>query len=136
MYLSMAKKIVKDILIKNANDLLTPHDKTRAGFIALALEKNYLAIPYVEEAKALKSLASRVKSPRELLEINDLKVGLLTASGLSEKSLSHLTEKDKIIAIKGLIKEFLEPAGLKFVDELVYRYLLIKGDSLGGKQEI
>ena len=129
----MAKKIIKDILIKNANDLLTPHDKTRAGFIALALEKNYLAIPYVEEAKTLKSLASRVKRPEELLEINDLKVGLLTASGLSEKSLNHLTEKDKIISIKGLIKEFLEPAGPRFVDELVYRYLLTKGDSLGGK---
>ncbi|MDI6766952.1 MAG: AvaI/BsoBI family type II restriction endonuclease, partial [Bacteroidota bacterium] len=67
------------------------------------------------------------------LEFNDLRVGLLTASGLSEKSLNYLTEDDKTLAIKGLIEKFLEPAGVDFIDELVYRYLLIKGDALGGK---
>ncbi|OGU78167.1 MAG: restriction endonuclease, partial [Ignavibacteria bacterium RIFOXYA2_FULL_35_9] len=99
----------------------------------LALEKNYLAVPYIEEAKALKSLSSRVKKPKELLDIKDLRVGLLTASGLSEKSLNYLNEDDRTLAIKGLIEKFLEPAGENFVDELVYRYLLTKGDALGGK---
>ena len=65
--------------------------------------------------------------------MNDLRVGLLTASGLSEKSLNYLTEDDKTLAIKGLIEKFLEPAGDNFIDELVYRYLLTKGDALGGK---
>lgn len=129
----MAKKIKNKMLIKSANDLVTSKEKTRAGFISLALEKNYLAVPYIEEAKALKSLASRVTKPKELLEFNDLRVGLLTASGLSEKSLNHLTEDDKTLAIKGLIEKFLEPAGDDFIDELVYRYLLTKGDALGGK---
>ena len=101
--------------------------------ITLALEKNYLAVPYIEEAKALKSLSSRVKKPKELLDIKDLRVGLLTASGLSEKSLNYLNEDDRTLAIKGLIEKFLEPAGENFVDELVYRYLLTKGDALGGK---
>ncbi len=119
--------------ITKAEDLVTSREETRAGFIAMALEKNYIAVPYVEEAKALKSLATRVKKPMELLEIEDLKVGLLTASGLSDKALNYLTQNDKIIAIKGLIEEFLEPAGKSFIDELVYRYLLIKGDALGGK---
>ncbi|GIK56099.1 MAG: hypothetical protein BroJett015_17620 [Chloroflexota bacterium] len=36
------------------------------------------------------------------------------------------------LAIRGLIDNFLEPAGLDFVDELVYRFLLTRGDSLGG----
>ena len=40
--------------------------------------------------------------------------------------------KDKEDAIKGLIDNFLEPAGKKFVEELVFRFLLIRGDSLGG----
>lgn len=120
-------------LITKAEDLVTSREETRAGFIAMALEKNYIAVPYVEEAKALKSLATRVKKPMELLEIEDLRVGLLTASGLSDKALNYLTEDDKIIAIKGLIEEFLEPAGKSFIDELVYRYLLIKGDALGGR---
>jgi len=129
----MAKKIKFSVAIQSAEDLVTSREKTRAGFIALALEKNYLAVPYVEEAKALKSLAKNVKSPEDLLYIQDLRVGLLTAAGLSEKSLNHLTDDDKTLAIKGLIKEFLEPAGENFIDELVYRYLLTKGDALGGK---
>ena len=99
----------------------------------MALEKNYLAVPYIEEAKALKALAGKVKKPKELLEVKDLRVGLLTASGLSDKSLNYLTEDDKTLAIKGLIEEFLEPAGENFIDELIYRYLLTKGDALGGK---
>ena len=119
--------------IFSPDDLVTSKEKTRAGFIALALEKNYLAVPYIEEAKALKALANRVSTPNDLLQVTDLKVGLLTASGLSEKSLNYLTEDDKILAIKGLIEKFLKPAGNNFVDELVYRYLLTKGDALGGK---
>ena len=129
----MAKKIIANILIKTADDLVTSREKTRAGFIAMALEKNYIAVPYIEEAKALKSLANQVKKPKDLLKVTDLGVGLLTASGLSDKSLNYLTEDDKTLAIKGLIEEFLEPAGENFIDELVYRYLLTKGDALGGK---
>ena len=129
----MAEKITNKALIKRASDLVTSREQTRAGFISMALEKNYLAVPYIEEAKALKALSSNIKKPEDLLKVKDLRVGLLTASGLSDKSLNHLTEDDKIIAIKGLIKEFLEPAGENFIDELVYRYLLTKGDALGGK---
>jgi type II restriction enzyme len=129
----MAKTIKGKSLIKKADDLVTSRQETRAGFIAMALEKNYMAVPYIEEAKALKILASQVKKPKDLLTVQDLRVGLLTASGLSDKSLNHLTEDDKTLAIKGLIEKFLEPAGESFIDELVYRYLLTKGDALGGK---
>ncbi len=129
----MAKAIKNITRIKSADDLVTSREKTRAGFISLALEKNYLAIPYVEEAKALKALASRVSKPKDLLQVQNLRVGLLTASGLSEKSLNYLTEEDKTHAIKEMIEKFLEPAGKDFVDELIYRYLLTKGDALGGK---
>lgn len=120
-------------LIKSSDDLVTSREKTRAGFISLALEKNYLAVPYIEEAKALKALASQVKKPKELLKIQNFRVGLLTASGLSDKSLNHLTEADKTLAIEELIEKFLEPAGDNFIDELIYRYLLTRGDALGGK---
>ncbi|MGH2613457.1 MAG: AvaI/BsoBI family type II restriction endonuclease, partial [Rhabdochlamydiaceae bacterium] len=129
----MAKKITANSFIKSANDLVTSREETRAGFIAMALEKNYIAVPYIEEAKALKALALQVKKPKDLLQVKDLRIGLLTASGLSDKSLNYLTEDDRTLAIKGLIEKFLEPAGENFIDELVYRYLLTKGDALGGK---
>lgn len=124
---------MKNTPIASPDDLVTSREKTRAGFISLALEKNYLAFPYIEEAKTLKSLAGTVTQAKDLLKIEDLAVGLLTASGLSEKSLNYLTDEDKTQAIREMIEKFLEPAGDGFVDELVYRYLLTKGDALGGK---
>ena len=123
----------KNRWIHSASDLITPHDKTRAGFVAMALEKNNMATPYVEEARALKNLASRVKNPRALLEFEDIRSGLLAASGLSEKAQNHLTEEDKTRAVMEFVEKFLLPADHDFADELVYRYLLTKGDALGGK---
>lgn len=57
---------------------------------------------------------------------------MLTASGLSDKSLNYFDETDKINAIRKMIEEFLIPGGDCFINELVYRYLLIRGDTLGG----
>jgi hypothetical protein len=113
--------------------LVTTYAETRAGFVQMALEKNRRAVPYIEEARALKADALTAKKPMDLLNIDQISPALLSASGLSDKALNHLQKEDKDNAIKGLIEEFLEPAGDNFVDELVYRFLLIKGDSLGGK---
>ena len=119
--------------LRSYEDLITPYEETRAGFIALALEKNRTATPFVEQAKALKVFASRAETPKELLEINEIQDSLLTAAGISDKAKTHLQEEDKQEAIKGLIENFLEPSGQSFVDELVYRFLLTRGDSLGGR---
>lgn len=123
--------MVKSI-IKQSSDLITTLEQTRAGFINFALEKNKRSTPIVESAKSLKVLASKATTPKALLKITDIRPALLTAAGLSDKAISYFTEKDKDIAINELIRNFLEPEGKYFIDELVYRYLLIKGDSLGG----
>lgn len=118
--------------VRSFSDLITPHEETRAGFISLALEKNRFATPYVQKAKALQVFASRVETPRQLLQMSEIQDSLLTAAGLSDKAKNHLQETDKQEAINGLIENFLEPSGKSFVDELVYRFLLTRGDSLGG----
>lgn len=112
--------------------LITPYEETRAGFISLALEKNRKATPFVEEAKALKAFAIKAKTPKDLLNISKIQSSLLTAAGISDKAKNHLHDKDNREAIVGLIENFLEPSGKSFVDELVYRFLLTRGDSLGG----
>jgi type II restriction enzyme len=118
--------------LKSYESLITPYEETRAGFIYLALEKNREATPFVEEAKALKVFALKAKSPKKLLLISEIQNSLLTAAGISDKAKNHLKNEDKKEAIKGLIENFLEPSGKAFVDELVYRFLLTRGDSLGG----
>lgn len=115
------------------SELITRREETRAGFVAMALEKNALAVPYVDEAKALYNLASKVSSARDLVGLPEINAALLAASGLSNKSLVYLAQEDKEAAILGLVEKFLEPAGDGFAEELVYRYLLTKGDALGGQ---
>lgn len=118
--------------IRSAKDLITSHEQTRAGFIEAAMAKNIKARPYIEQAKTLKSIATTVKTPAKLIEKTEIYAALLTAAGLSDKACNYFTDEDKKVAIQELIDKFLTPAGDGFVDELVYRFLLIKGDSLGG----
>lgn len=118
--------------LRSGDSLITNYEATRAGFVALALEKNRKATPYVSEARSLQVIASKAKSPAELFKITGIENGLLTAAGLSDKALSHLLPQNKEEAIQGLINNFLEPAGEKFVEELVFRFLLTRGDALGG----
>ncbi|MBI3598119.1 MAG: restriction endonuclease [Nitrospirae bacterium] len=127
-------QIVKPHLqhLKSGKRLETPYEAIRAGFVALALEKNRRATPFVAEARALKTLASKARSPRNLLNIPDIQLALLTAAGVSDKAANHLQDSDKHEAIDGLIKNFLEPAGINFIEELVFRFLLTRGDTLGG----
>lgn len=118
--------------LQSSDDLITTYEATRAGFVTLALEKNRRATPYVAEARALQEAALQARTPAELLTIQGIEIGLLTAAGLSDKSLVHLQPQDKIEAVKELIKNYLEPAGEHFVEELVFRFLLTRGDTLGG----
>lgn len=118
--------------LRSSKDLRTTYEATRAGFVALALEKNRRATPHVAEARALQEAASQASSPKDLLKIKGIEAGLLTAAGISDKALVHLLAKDKKEAIKKLIDNFLVPAGARFVEELVFRFLLTRGDTRGG----
>jgi hypothetical protein len=118
--------------LKSSHELVTPYEATRAGFVALALEKNRRATPFVAQARALKTAASGIKSPSGLTKAMEIRPALLTAAGLSDKSLSHLQDEDKNLAINELIQNFLLPAGKEWIEELVFRFLLTRGDSLGG----
>ncbi len=112
--------------------LVTTYTETRAGFVDLALEKNRIATPFVEQARSLKLDASKAKSPDDLLRMPKIRSAMLKAAGLSDKAETHLEESDKELAIQNLVDKFLKPAGTGFVEELVYRFLLTKGDTLGG----
>lgn len=118
--------------LRSSDELVTTYEATRAGFVALALERNRRATPYVAEARALQQAASQAKTPTDLLNIKGIEAGLWAAAGLSDKALTHLLPEDKTEAVQGLIKNFLEPAGTRFVEELVFRFLLTRGDTLGG----
>ncbi len=115
-----------------AEDLVTTHEATRAGFLGIALEKNRVSDPFVKTARAFKTMVSGLEKPEDLLTVERIRPFLIAASGLSDKSLKYLDEDDRTAAIQELIDKFLKPSEGNFIDEVIYRYLLIKGDSVGG----
>ena len=117
--------------IRSPDSLITSPEKTRAGFISIALEKNRKAKPFVKEARDLKVIASKARSPKDLLNISKIRDSLITAAGISDKAKSYFSEEDKKEAIAAFIELVLEPSE-SFIDELIYRFLLIRGDALGG----
>lgn len=118
--------------ITSASSLVTTHEQTRAGFLAIALEKNRIGDPYIKQALAFKAMTAHTTGPDDFLNIPQIRPFMLTATGLSEKSLQHLNEEDYTVVIKELIDKFLKPAGSTYIDETIYRYLLTKGDAVGG----
>ena len=81
--------------LRSSKSLETTYEAVRAGFVALALEKNRRATPFVAQARALKTAASRAMSSKDLLNIQDIQPALLTAAGVSDKATNHFQESDK-----------------------------------------
>lgn len=59
-------------LIKKAEDLQTSYEEYRAGFLNQALEKNRRSEPFIQEAYALKLIASNLEKAEDLLENSDI----------------------------------------------------------------
>jgi type II restriction enzyme len=118
--------------MKSSDDLVTTYEAVRAGFVALTLERNRRATPFVEQARALQAAAAKAAIPDDLFRIEGIQPALLTAAGVSDKAAGYLQPHNKREAIQGLLRNFLEPAGAAFVEELVFRFLLTRGDTLGG----
>lgn len=118
--------------IKNAGDLQTKHRAICDGFLAQALQKTKKAEPFVEEAIVFYKALKKVKSIEELLSSPKFRDDLASACGFSDKAQSQLTEAELNGAIKKVLTRIHKEAGLEFRENILYRYLLTKGDTLGG----
>jgi hypothetical protein len=88
--------------LQSAASLQTTDEGYRAGVAAFELEKNRRATPYVAEARTLQYAASQTADPIALLQLPD---------------------------IQGMR---IPMDAANFVEELVFRFLLTRGDTLGG----
>lgn len=120
--------------VQKASDLVTTHESHRNGFLEYALRKSKESIPYIDKAKALKLiLEQKTKKPKDILKLDEIKASCYEAAGVSVKANNYLSDDDLNEILLEFIKEFLEPAGKHYIDELIYRYLLTLGDALGGR---
>lgn len=118
--------------IKNYTDLQTLRRDVCDGFLSQALAKTEKAEPYIERAKSFYKKLQGVKTVDEVLALKDFSEELISAGGFSEKAKTNLTTPELENALKEIIKKIMRESNHEFREEIVYRYLLTKGDSLGG----
>jgi len=116
----------------SVNDLITSSKEIEKGFIAQTLEKSKRAKPILDEAFGFKRRILEVDSVDKLLDNPELHNYLLLAAGVSTKAAQHLEQSSKEEVIRALIEDCQPLAKEQYADELVFRYLLAWGDSLGG----
>lgn len=118
--------------IKKASDLVTSKEAITAGFILQAREKVSLAIPHIRDAISLGKELEATTDLMEAMKSAKIRDGLLAAVGLSTKALGHLDSDDQERILKEVLSEIEQQAGGRWRSDLVLRFALTRGDSLGG----
>jgi len=118
--------------IKSADDLVTSVQATQNGFLKQALRKTAEAAPYVDKARELRQTLDKAQAALDLVGVSSIRDTLLTACGFSDKSMAYFNDKERRAALKKMLKVIAVQAGDTWREELVYRFVLTCGDSLGG----
>ena len=120
--------------ITGPESLITTKDARRAGFLEVALRRNEESIPYLDQAKTLYArILQETNAADDMLNMRDCREAFLEAAGYSQKTKSNLSDEDKDLLLKEFIEKIVKPCGTKYVDEVVYRYLMSLGEQLGGR---
>jgi hypothetical protein len=118
--------------IKTSTDLQTKHRAICDGFLMQALQKTEKAAPFVGDAKNFYNSLKNVKTIDDLLTLSKHKKDLASACGFSDKAQTQLTETELNGAIKKVLTKIQKDSGDDFREDILFRYLLTKGDTLGG----
>lgn len=118
--------------VQSPKDLVTPIDVTQSGFLQQALRKTKEASPYVERAKQLLDKLQLVNEPQELIRIREIRDDLITAAGFSDKATNYFSPSELENALLEILQEIERKAGPDWRTEIIYRFLLTRGDTLGG----
>ena len=120
-------------LINSASDIITSHQAVRDGFLSQALAKTAKAEPYIGQAKRLREFLKQTDSIETAVRLPSIRTDLMAAAGFSDKAQSHLnSDVDLTEALGRVVGQIAEEHAGKWRQEVLYRFLLTKGDSLGG----
>lgn len=116
--------------VTSATDLVTHIEDTKAGFLWQAQEKARRSNEYYDLANHFlaKVQADQVRSVQDVHADPKLERFMIAACMLSEKSLKYVSPTEQIAALV----DFNQMSNSLYVNELVRRYFLTFGDSLGG----
>ncbi|MFH1893463.1 MAG: AvaI/BsoBI family type II restriction endonuclease [Candidatus Zixiibacteriota bacterium] len=118
--------------VRSSADLVTSHRAVCDGFLLQALTKTQKATPYTEKARDFFRILSAIQDISGIGSRADIQEQLLFAAGFSDKARSHLTGEELSRALQRVLESIASHTPDGWREELVYRYLLTRGDSLGG----
>lgn len=118
--------------INSPQDLVTTREATRRGFADQAARKTAQAKPHVERAQAFHRQLAEVDTVEALTTDSALRSPLLAAVGLSDKARARLTSVDLDTILAVALTEIAQEFPDSWREQLVYRFLLNRGDTLGG----
>jgi type II restriction enzyme len=118
--------------VKTAADLVTSRKATTQGFIAQAHAKVILANPHIEDALRLDRVLQAVNNPEDLVDKAEVRTLLVAAVGLSEKAVGHLSPQEQTRIVREGLREVHNYAGQHWKQQVLLRFALTRGDSLGG----
>jgi hypothetical protein len=118
-------------VVKNHRDLVTPPKETTQGFIVQATEKMKRAGLIVKEALEIERKLDRARSVDEILKNPSLTGVVLSCAGLSTKAQGHLNKRQLKDIARAALNEVASAQG-ELGRQVLFRYLLTAGDSLGG----
>jgi type II restriction enzyme len=118
--------------IRRPEDLVTKRLAVREGFLNQALVKMTKAAAYVRQARELRTKLEAVNRIDDLVRITELRDDLLFAVGFSEKAIDNLSAAELNTALDRMLQTVHQRYPDCWQEELVFRFLLTKGDSLGG----
>jgi len=118
--------------VTKSSDLVTSPEDTQKGFLVQALRKTQEASPYVQEAKRFWERLAEAKSIDALAAMPSTQDHLIAAAGFSEKAKNYFSTEELQAAVGDVLRRIAADAGENWRVELLYRFLLTRGDTLGG----
>ncbi len=118
--------------VKRAEDLISSPASVAEGFLRQANEKVERADPFIADALKFRRELARIMDVETLLRPPSIREDLVSAGGFSEKSLAYIDEDNLKIAMRELFGKVMQQHRSDWREHILYRYLLTKGDSLGG----
>lgn len=118
--------------IRSASDLVTSHRAVCEGFLSQALTKTEKATPFVQRAQQLWDVLKTVPDVLSVFDHPEILDDVVAAAGFSDKARSHLSVEELALALLPALRTIDEQSHGLWREEIVYRYLLTRGDTLGG----
>ena len=120
--------------IHSYEDLITSRAAIRDGFLKQALTKTRRAAPFIQQAQEFAAVLQAADAIETLAGIStpSIKAALFAAAGFSDKARGKLGDAELEPALAEVLEHIRQHSPNAWREELVYRFLLTRGDTLGG----